>query len=328
MRNEGAPKNEERPRLIRSTAPNISTVNNERIIFTAADRIVTKKKRKKRLKPPGIFLNETDREIIELVISFGWLSRFDLARYFGLSAVTVHRRCHKLAKLGLLDDRSRGVATEVLYCPTRKGMRLVGMAEFRASTPSAQTLAHTAACFAAALRFMESPLRHGLVVTEREIQAAKSSGHLSVRVQRLAPWAQPHFGGRFDGWLPATAPISGKETPGFKVPDLLLIKPDLSPPVACEVELTRKKTTGLYLRVFSAYDTAVRAGALSPEIIYVTAEVCNNRAAITTSLTTALAEASKFRKLSVTFVVYEISQAHWNPREAQNGWYRRPSRAA
>jgi hypothetical protein len=321
--------NEERSRPIRrSTAPDpISAVANEVLVFTAADRVAPKKRRK-RLKPPGIFLNETDREIIELVVAFGWLSRFQLADYFGLSAVTVHRRCHKLAKLGLLDDRSRGVATEVLYCPTRKGMRLVGMAEFRASTPSAQTLAHTAACFAAALRFMESPLRHGLVVTEREIQAAKSSGHLSVRVQRLAPWAQPHFGGRFDGWLPATAPISGKKTPGFKVPDLLLIKPDLSPPVACEVELTRKKTTSLYLKVFDGYETAVKAGALSPEIIYVTAEVCNNRAAITTSLTTALAEASRFRKLSVTFVVYEISQAHWNPREAQNGWYRKPSRAS
>ena len=173
---------EERPRLIRrSTAPDpISAVNNERIVFTAADR-VPKRKSKKRLKPPGVFLNDTDRQIVELIIAFDFLSRFQIADYIGLSAVTVHRRCHKLAALKILDDRCRGLSGEVLYVPTRPAMRLVGMADgFRIGNPTAQTIAHTSACFQTALRFAENIGRHGICISENEIQAAASSGHLST----------------------------------------------------------------------------------------------------------------------------------------------------
>ena len=60
--------NEVHPRpMRRSVATNlVSAVNNERIVFTAADR-VPKRKSKKRLKPPGVFLNDTDRQIVELI---------------------------------------------------------------------------------------------------------------------------------------------------------------------------------------------------------------------------------------------------------------------
>ena len=76
-----------------------------------------------RIRPPaGIFLDEKDRDIVELVISFGWLSRFQIADYFGIPAVTIHRRAHKLAALGLLDDRSRGVSSEIFYTPTKQGL--------------------------------------------------------------------------------------------------------------------------------------------------------------------------------------------------------------
>jgi len=321
-------RDEERPRPIRPirNAPVSETFANARLMFTASDRVV-KGKPRKRLKPPGVFLNETDRQIVELIISFGWLSRFQLADYFGLSAVTVHRRCHKLSALGLLDDRSRGVSSEILYCPTRKGMRLVGMAEFKISHPTPQTLNHTAGLFAAALRFGESPKRHGIVVSEREIESAASTNKLSPRVLRQAPWAQQHFEGKFGTWKPAATPVHGGSGTGHKRPDLLLIKEGVSP-TPVELELSQKSKISDYVRIFESYDRAIKAGDMASPVIYVTAEVAGNVHAISTALKTALGQANLYHRMTVEFLVFEISAAHWLPRSAVNGWWRKASRAA
>ena len=193
---------ENRPRPMRrsTAADHTSTVTNERIVFTAADRVV-KRKRKKRLKPAGIFLDDKNRSIIELVIAYGWLSRFQLSDLLGIPPKTIHKRAHKLSAFGLLNDRSKGASGEVLYVPTRAGMRAVNMAKgFKVTTPTLQTLNHNDGLVATALRFKESPRRHGLVITEREIVAAVATGNLSPRLQRIAPWAQTQFVGQFGNW--------------------------------------------------------------------------------------------------------------------------------
>ena len=317
--------NEERPRPIRrSTTPDhTSTVNNERIVFTAADRVV--KRKRKNVNHGRQFVDDKNRAIIELVTAYGWLSRFQIAEYFGLPPATVHRRAHKLAALGLLNQDSRGTSGEVLYLATRAGMRFVGMAGFKLTTPTPQLMNHTEGLFAAGLRFGESPLRHGIVITEREIDAAVTSGTLSPRIQRLAPWAQSQFEGRFASWRPVADPISGSGK-GFKRPDMLLIREGLLPTVV-ELEITQKSTIQQYVRILEAYDRAQKAGDFANPIIYVTVEVAGNHNDIKKALETALASANHIHKMKVEFLVFNISQGHWNPRSAQNGWFRKGTRA-
>lgn len=237
---------EDRPRLIRrsNTTSIVPPFNNELIVFTVSDR-VAKVKRKKRLKPAGIFLDDKNRFIIELVIAFGFLSRFQLSDLLGIPSKAIHKRAHRLSACGLLDGKSRGASGEVLYVPTRLGMRSVGMAKgFKVTTPTFQTMNHKDGLVATALRFMESPNRHGLVVTEQEITAAVATGQLSPRIRRQAPWAQEQFQDRFKTWLPVADAISGTGK-GFKRPDMLLIK-EGQPPTAVELEVTQKSSNKAY----------------------------------------------------------------------------------
>jgi hypothetical protein len=295
------------------------------LVFTAADR-VAKRKPRKPLKPRGVTTDAKDRAIIELVVAFGYLSRFQLAELLRMTPVTVHRRAHRLSGFGLLDDRSRGVASEVLFVPTRRGMRLVGMANgFKVSTPTPQTMNHSEGLVALALRFGEAPIRHGLVITEREIEAAVITGALSARIQRQAPWAQAQFSGQFTTWKPIAAPVSGGTGYGFKRPDMLLIKEGL-PPVAVELELTQKSSVGSYVRIFESYDKAIKAGHFAPQILYVTAEVAGNHSSISRALIAAHRQTALIHKLSVEFVVLTIGVEFWFPRSARNGWFRQAAR--
>jgi hypothetical protein len=150
------------------------------------------------------------------------------------------------------------------------------------------------ACFQTALRFAENIGRHGICISENEIQAAASSGHLSPRILRQAAWAEQQFQGRYAGWLPVAAAANGGGKTGHKRPDLVLIKQNLAP-VAVEVELTLKAKIADYVRVLEAYDKAiVKKDFLS--VIYVTAEVCGNSGvdgAISKALSTALARGAR-----------------------------------
>lgn len=309
--------NEERPRPIRrSIAPNpISTTKNERIVFTAANRV--QRKRKKRLG--GGFIDEKNRNVLESIIIFGWLSRFQLSDLLNIPAVTIHRRAQRLASVGLLNDRARGVSGEIRYTPTRKGMRLVGMADFKVSNPSPQTMNHTEGLFALALRFGEAPSRHGIVVTEREIEVAATTGQLSRRIQRLAPWAQSQFEGKFANWKPAAEAVSGSRN-GFKRPDMLLIKQN-EPPTAVELEITQKSTIQQYVRVLEAYDRAQKGGHFANPIIYVTVEVAGNHDAIKKALKTAFTRANLGRRMTLRFLVFNIGIEYWNPQSSKNGWF-------
>jgi hypothetical protein len=308
----------QRPRPIRRcTAPDhISTVNNERIVFTAADRVP---KRKSRKRLGGGFIDDKNRDILESIIVWGWLSRVQLSDLLNIPAVTIHRRAQRLASVGLLNDRVRGVAGEILYTPTRKGMRLVGMANFKISAPSPQTMNHTEGLFALALRFGESPSRHGIVVTEREIEVASTTGQLSRRIQRLAPWAQSQFEGKFATWKPVAEAASGSGI-GFKRPDMLLIKQN-EPPTAVELEITQKSTIQQYVRILEAYNRAQQAGHLANPIIYVTVEVAGNHDAIKKALETSFTRANLGRRMTLRFLVFTIGIEYWNPRSAKNGWF-------
>lgn len=310
---------EERPRLIRrSNAPDLTpAITNERIVFTAAQRVPVQRKRKKRMG--GGFIDDKNRNILESIIVFGWLSRFQLSDLLNIPAVTIHRRAQRLASVGLLNDRARGVAGEILYTPTRKGMRLVGMADFKISTPSPQTMNHTEGLFALALRFGESPIRHGIVVTEREIEAAATTGQLSRRIQRLAPWAQSQFEGKFATWKPVAEAVSGSGN-GFKRPDMLLIKSN-EPPTAVELEINQKSTIKQYVRILEAYNRAQKAGDFASPIIYVTVEVADNHNDIKKALQTAITRANLSRRMTLEFLVFTIGIEYWNPRSAQNGWF-------
>ena len=320
--------NEERLRPIRrSIATDLApAVKSERDALTAEDH-VTKKKRKKRLSHGGKFVDEKDRAIVELVIAYGWLSRFQLSDLLGISAVTIHRRAQRLAAVGFINDLSRGAAGEVLYVPTRAGMRTVGMAKgFKVTTPTYQTMNHNDGLVAAALRFKESPRRHGLVVTEREIEAAAMTGVLSPRVQRIAPWAQQQFQGRLKTWLPVADAISGTGK-GFKRPDMLLIIQG-QPPTVVELEITQKSAIRHYVRILEAYDGAQKAGHIANPIIYVTVEVAGNHNDIKKALETAFTRANLSHRMSLKFLVFNVGIEYWNPRSAKNGWFpkrRRPS---
>jgi len=260
------------------------------IRFAATDRRVSNKKRKASLNKGGLLFQDLDREILRLVIAFGWLSKKQIAALLGCSVGSLQRRLRQLSAFGLLSDKSRGFGSEVLFSPTKLTLKHASMGDgFRISHPTPQTMNHTDGLVTTALRFMENA--NGIVVTEREIAAAVLTCALSGRIQALAPWAQAQFEGTSRNWMPASATVAGKDSGGHKRPDMLIIKQGTGQaPVAVEFELNQKSVSA-YLRIVEAYDTAFAAGQISDTVFYVVAEVAGNASDIQTALKTALARA-------------------------------------
>ena len=126
-------------------------------------------------------------------------------------------------------------------------------------------------------------------------------------------------------WKPVAEAANGSGV-GFKRPDLLLLKEGAAPTVV-EFELNIKSTTKQYVRLLEAYNRAIKAGDFANPILYVTAEVASNRRSITTSLDAALRSANLLHKMTVSFLILEIDTLHWNPRSAQNGYFKKVPRA-
>ena len=292
------------------------------IRFASTDRKVSNKKRKASLNRGGMHFQDRDRDVLRLVVAYGWLSKKQIAALLGCSVGSLQRRLRQLSAFGLLNDKSRGFGSEILYSPTKLTLKHSGMGTaegFRLSRPSAQTISHTEGLVACALRFQENP-SNGTVVTEREISAAVQSGILSQRVQSLASWAQAKFANTFKTWILDAGTVAGHANGGHKRPDMLLITKD-QPPTAIEFEITKKTTVDAYRRTLASYDDAVVAGHIASPIYYVTAEVCGTSAAIHTALNSALKILNESRKTTVRFQVAVLDAKRWNPTAAQSGWF-------
>lgn len=206
-------------------------VRTDLIRFTSGDKKASNRKRRASINRGGMLFGVRDRDLLRLVIAWGWLSSRNL-----------ERRLSHLVKFGLLSDRSRGFASETLFAPTKLALKFSGMGGeqgFRASRPSAQTLTHSDALVACCLRFRESNSAT-VFVTERELAAVAYSGNLSARLQALAPRAVDQYAGTYKNWILDAGTIAGKESGGVKRPDgLLLTQGKL--PQAVEMEVTKKR---------------------------------------------------------------------------------------
>ncbi len=292
------------------------------IRFSSGERKATNRKRRASLNRGGMLFTDRDRDLLQLVVAFGWLSKRNLGLLVGTKPRNLERRLAQLVAFGLLNDRSRGFASETLYTVTRLTLRWSGMGTaegFRMSRPSAQVITHSDALVACCLRFQEGN-SGSVFVTEREVAAAAASGILSARIQSQAPWAQQQFAGHFKSWILDAGTIAGKESGGVKRPDgLLLTQGKL--PQAIEMEVTKKTTLESYRRFLLAYDDAILKSHLQPTVYVITGEVTDATAAIRTSITNALKILTQTRKPTVKIQFAVLDTARWSPTAAKAGWF-------
>lgn len=223
-----------------------------------------KRRRRARNLAKGLmYFTEKDRQLMEWTASFGFIRAQDLAALMDVGRDAIRMRSNRLLKHGLL-IKSYGLDGGLILSTTSKGLRAAGLEGYRPKIePRATTLYHSIGEVAGvrwlAERFVSRP-----VLTERDLEAAKSSGVLTSRVTKPHPWVNG-YGADFTKWTPDL--VGGK---GSKRPDLLVLwrrqDGSVKPPIPVEVELSPKSTKD-YENWLRTYGETAREGAFSPGLL-------------------------------------------------------------
>lgn len=233
-----------------------------------AKRLSNRRKRT-RLNKGGMFFNERDRAIILLVAAHGWLSKEQIAALLDTS-LEVRKSLRRLATHGLLDDKYIGFNNEVLYTATSFGLRKVGAEGFSGTiTPRLQTIEHTDAITALHIhmRGLAAGNPDSAFITEKELQAAATSGVLTRRILTAYPWTAQY--GDFTRWIPSTTTDKGK--PVYKRPDGLLLlcqNGKAQPPIPVELERNLKTRPDYYQQAMLMFANAHRGGHIADQVLY------------------------------------------------------------
>lgn len=232
---------------------------------------LTNKRKRTRLNKGGMFFNARDREIILLIAAHGWADKQQIAALLGnVSADSTRKSLKRLVDHDLLDAKFGGFIGQNLYTVTAFGLRKAGAEGFTSTiTPRVQTMEHTDAITALHIymRTQTAGNPNRVFITEKELQAAATSGVLTPRVLTTHPWAAAYTD--FTRWIPSTVSEKGNQV--YKRPDGLVLtyaKGTVQPPEPVEIERTIKTRFDYYQQAFLMYANAAKNEHLSNIVIY------------------------------------------------------------
>ena len=236
----------------------------------------SRKSQKKKSEENGAaFIRAKDIRVLEEIMSWGMLTRTQLAGLLGLVPNSLVRRLNKLVELGLL-TKGHSLSGHLLYSVAAPGRRILAAEKWPAPNQSLLRYDHTQACIEVAI-WIQGQNPTLVVVSEREIQHSSydpegkiaSGGDLGPRLKRLAPWLTKQVGSDFSLWSPRIFNAVGG-TVGRKRPDMLLAQKD-RPPMVIEVELHEKRPKE-YAVMMGAYAEAQAKGDIGAVIYFVSPE--------------------------------------------------------
>lgn len=197
----------------------------------------------KRGRPPGVTLTDRDRVLIEFLARYKYATYQQAADYLGMSNDALRQRVRKLERIQVIAIH-RGATAINLLTATAAGMAAVGL-ELPISAPQWNSMRHTLGLVDLGVFFEQAG---EVVVTEREIHAAWAKGQLTRRMMQAAEWttAPIQFGESNPqmGMFVVPPDPSSNGTSGFRIPDLVLVRPPAESgqpmSVAVELELSLK----------------------------------------------------------------------------------------
>lgn len=222
-----------------------------------------RRRRARNLAKGVIYFTERDRELMEWVASFGFIRAQDLAALMGVGRDAIRMRSNRLLKHGLL-IKSYGLDGGLILSTTSRGLRTAGLEGFRAKIEPRPTTLYHCIGEVAGVRWLAQEFASRAVLTERDIEAAKSSGVLTSRITRPHPWVSD-YGTDFAKWTPDL--VGGL---GYKRPDLLMLwrGPDgtIQRPIPVEIELSPKSSKD-YEKWLCTYGESAKNGVFSPGLL-------------------------------------------------------------
>jgi hypothetical protein len=241
-------------------------------VFLEKGKKVSNRKKRNYLAKGGMFFNNRDRLILQLVAAHGWLSLANIAALTD-STPSIRKSIKRLVDHRLLDNRFHGHKGEILYIATTIGLNKTGSKGFSGSVlPHNTTLEHTDAITALHVHLhavtKTNNTNNLIFLTERELQATVNANCLPARVLALAPWTEQYTD--FTDWIPQDVGRKGKLA--FKRPDGLLLssrggKAQL--PIPVEIERTAKSNPHYYRDMALLYANIAKKGVIAPQVLYV-----------------------------------------------------------
>lgn len=264
------------------------------------------------------YLRAKDIIVLESIVSFGWVTRSQLAALLGLTPNGLVRRLGKLTDLALL-DRGTGLDGLAIYSVTRAGRRLIGVESWSTPAQSMLRYDHSQACIEVAAWMMRQ-YPSATVVTERELQYASydadgrigPDGDTGPRLKRVAPWLAAQAGNDYSLWSPRITNAAGQVTGGRKRPDLLLARQG-KPPVVVEVELHAKTKPQEYVEMLRAYGEAQANGHIAGVIYFVSDSAALSAKRLNVLLDRARTAARLPASMQPTIEVRAIPSEVWQP---------------
>jgi len=262
------------PQAPEPAAPKTVTIQGRPVSrLDAYARKPSRKSQKRKSKANGAaFIRAKDIRVLEEALSWGMLTRTQLAGFLGLAPNSLVRRLNKLVSIGLF-TKGHSLSGHLLYSVSAAGRRILAAEKWPAPNQSLLRYDHTQACIEVAI-WIQGQNPTLVVVSEREIQHSSydpegkiaSGGDLGPRLKRLAPWLTKQVGSDFSLWSPRIFNAVGG-TVGRKRPDMLLTQKD-RPPMVIEVELHEKRPKE-YAVMMTAYAEAQARGHIGTVLYFV-----------------------------------------------------------
>ena len=239
------------------------------VVLEKEEKNPSRKKQGKKLAKGGMYFKARDALILQMIATFGWLSKQEIAGLLEVEGDGVADRTlrYGLANLKKFDmiAVSSGARGEHMYSLTNFGAKKARIQGYTPASPTPSALDHTSA-LAAAYILLKSKYPKSVIMSERDVAASAKSGVLAPHILAAAPgMSRLHD---FESWRPTY-----EDSGSLKRPDLLIFLggDDGVKPRPVEVELSLKKPKD-YKRIIRAYETAADLDNLAKTLIYITGD--------------------------------------------------------
>jgi len=310
------------PEASEPDAPKTITVIGKPISrLDAYARKPSRKSQKKKSEANGAtYIRSKDIRVLEEILSWGMLTRNQLAGLLGLAPNSLVRRLKKLVAIGLL-TKGHSLSGVFLYSVSTAGRRILAAEKWPTPQQSLLRYDHTQACIEIAI-WVQGQSPAAVVVSEREIQHASydpegriaSGGDLGPRLKRVAPWLQEQASNDFSLWSPRVFNSVGG-TVGRKRPDLLVAQKGKAP-LVIEIELHEKRPKE-YAQMMIAYAEAQARGNIGRVIYFVSPDAALSEKRLRNLFAKAQKMVHLPQGISAKIDIRAIPSTIWSPLAAQ-----------